>query len=81
MQQFGFHGVGHVPDPDNMPPQQLGRIPAVQQIELEGRNALLVFLQSLMPWLDYGVDLRGEDPPPHEDTGTQPDDHALNEEE
>ncbi|CAK9211367.1 unnamed protein product [Sphagnum jensenii] len=81
MQQFGFHGVGQVPDPDNMPPQQLGRIPAVQQIELEGRNALLVFLQSLMPWLDYGVDLRGEDPPPHEDTGTQPDDHALNEEE
>lgn len=29
--------------------------------ELEGRNVLQVFLQTLLPWNDYGADLHGQD--------------------
>lgn len=29
--------------------------------ELEGRNVLQVFLQTLLPWYDYGADLHGQD--------------------
>lgn len=62
VQPFGLPvglGVGAAP---------LGGLPdvAAQELELEGRNGLLVFLQSLMPWLDYGADLHGQDPPMRE---------------
>lgn len=35
---------------------------AMQGRELEGRNSLMLFFQSFLPWFNHGVDLHGEDP-------------------
>lgn len=59
LQNMMFHGDGDQIDRDNDP---LGDNNGQENaVALEGRNALVVFLQSLLPWTDYGADLHGQD--------------------
>lgn len=56
LQQFGLPGNGE---------NAMARV-AEQGRRLEGRNSLLLFLQSFLPWFNHGVDLHGQEPPPRD---------------
>ncbi|KAG0556957.1 hypothetical protein KC19_11G090600 [Ceratodon purpureus] len=61
LQQFGFGlGLGNGAAP--MRPENAMAEAAVQGRELEGRNSLMLFFQSFLPWFNHGVDLHGQDP-------------------
>lgn len=65
-QQFGLPGglgggAGHM-----LPQDVLDGIVA-QEMELEGQNSLLVFLQSLLPWFHQGADFQGHELPAREE--------------
>ncbi|KAJ7557549.1 hypothetical protein O6H91_05G131800 [Diphasiastrum complanatum] len=56
LQQIGFQ------DREVMEGDAAHNLGHAPDMNLEGRNVFMVFLQSFLPWRDYGIDLHGEDP-------------------
>lgn len=58
LQQFGLPvGPGNGAAPEDVMEEA-----AVRGRDLEGRNSLMLFFQSLLPWFNHGIDLHGQDP-------------------
>lgn len=60
LQQMMFHGNGENMGGGNALAED-GDQGQEHAVALQGRNALLVFLQSLLPWTDYGTNMHAQD--------------------
>ena len=74
LREAAGNGMGGMPraemmmgPPNGVPAGPPAGPPPPAALDPEGRNALMVFLEALLPWNDFGVDLHGGEAGPAQD--------------